>query len=70
MKHFYEIEVHYVDYDTIGVTAESEAEAHEMAKAIFQTMHDHIIGVRACGTVTVDREEVSNEYGEHTTEWD
>ena len=70
MKHFYTMEVHFVDYDTIGITAESEKEAHEKARVIFQTMHDHIIGVRAVGTVAIDGEEIDNEFGEHTTEWD
>lgn len=69
MSMFYEIEVHYLDYDTVGVTAESEEEAHEMARVIYQTMHDRIIGVAACATVAVNREEVDNDGGEHTTEW-
>ena len=70
MKHFYTMEVHFVDYDTIGVTANSEQEAHEMARVMFGAMHDHIIGVRAVGTVAVDGIEVDNEFGERTTEWE
>ena len=70
MKQFYKLEVHFVDYDTIGVTAESEAEAHEIAKAMYEQMHDHIIGVVAVGTIGIDDEEVDNDNGEHTTEWE
>lgn len=70
MSHFYKLEVHFVDYDTIGVTAESEQQAHEMAKVMFETMHDHVIGVKAVGTVAVDGDEVDNDNGERTTEWE
>lgn len=70
MSHFYTMEVHFVDYDTIGVTADSEEEAHEKAKVIFETVLDHIIGVKAVGTVAVDGEEVDNDNGERTTEWE
>lgn len=70
MKRFYKMEVHFVDYDTIGVTAESEEEAHEKAKAVYEAMNDHIIGVTAVGTVEVDGEETENYDDEHTTRWE
>jgi len=70
MKRFYRMEVHFVDYDTMGVTAESEAEAHEMAKVMYEQMHDHIIEVLAVGTIGIDDEEVENYNDEHTTRWD
>jgi len=69
MKSFYELEVHFLDYDTIGVTANSEKEAHELAKTIYETTHQHIIGVTSIGTCRIDYEEVNNEYDEHTTEY-
>ena len=70
MKRFYTMEVHFVDYDTVGLTAESEQEAHERARIMFETAHDHIIGVCAVGTVGVDGEEIEDYEGEHMTRWE
>jgi len=66
----YELEVHYVVYETTTIVAMSEEEAHEVAKNLFERTRGNIIGVRAVGTVKVDGEEVNNEFGEHTTEWE
>ena len=70
MAKFYELEVHFLDYDTVGITADSEEEAHERAKAMYEQTHGHIIGVKAVGTVAIDRIEVPNEHGERTTEYE
>lgn len=69
MSSFYKLEVHYLDYEVIGVTAITEREAHDKAKAMFESSSDHIIGVTTIGTVEVDGEEIDNEYGTHTTEY-
>lgn len=70
MGNFYKLEIHFLDYDTVGITAESEREAHENAKVMFETSHDHIIGVTAVGTIGIDDVEVDNDNGERTTRWD
>ena len=69
MDSFYKLEVHYLDYETIGVTADTESEAHDKARAMFESTSEHIIGVTSIGTVEVDGEEIDNEYGTHTTEY-
>lgn len=73
-KHFYEVEVHYLAYDSIGVNADDEQEAHEMAKVMFETLAngkvDGFISVVEAGTIEVDGEEVDCYTDEHTTRWE
>lgn len=72
MKHFYEIEVHFTAYDVVGITAESEEQAHEMARDMFW-LSDPVISIKECATIGIDHEPLPDmEAGmcEHVTEWE
>lgn len=67
---FYVIEIHFEDYDVIGVTAATEQEAHRKAKMMFEAANRHIIGVTATGINQIDGIELeADDDGEHTVEW-
>ena len=73
-RNWYEVEVHYLAYAPMSVLDVDEKAAHLQAKNWFTTMGngsiDGFIRVVACGTNKIGGEEIDNDNGEHTTEWD